>query len=66
MPRNLLLGMAFSAIVAFPPLWRTGGPLADSGLPGMSRALLALALPAICGLVGTAYGLDAFIHPAIA
>lgn len=63
---NLVLGMIFSATLLLPPLWHRDGLLADLGLPGGSRALLALLLPVACALVGTPFGLDAFLQPPIA
>ena len=65
-PRNLQLGMIFSAAIALPPLWQRGGLLGQAGLPGINRALLALALPIFCGLIGTPLGIDTFARPPIA
>ena len=62
---NLVLGMIFSAVAVLPPLWSRDGLLADLGLPGMSRALLAILLPLGCALVGTPLGLDTFMAPPV-
>ncbi|WP_380874437.1 hypothetical protein [Sphingomonas sp. DBB INV C78] len=64
-PRNLQLGMIFSAGLILPPLWQRDGMLANAGLPGMSRAMLAILLPIFCGLVGTPFGIDSFVAPPI-
>ena len=64
-PRNLLLGMVFSAVIICPALWHRDGLLAGVGLPGVSRVLLALALPLACGFVGTPFGLDSFARPPV-
>lgn len=64
-PRNLLLGMAFSAVIICPALWHRDGWLAGVGLPGSSRVLLALILPLVCGVIGTPFGLDSFARPPI-
>ena len=62
---NLVLGMIFSATMLLPPVWARDGLLSDLGLPGPSRAVLALLMPLICGVAGTPFGLDSFARPPI-
>lgn len=64
-PRNLVLGMVFSAVIICPVLWQRDALLAGLGLPGVSRILLALVLPLVCGFAGTPFGLDSFARPPI-